>query len=228
MPSLLKPAPARLLALLSLLEDNAAAPCVMKKPRPLGATLAQLPAAGLTSCAPEKLPGWVYRAAGFYTCRARVIRFDMLERLADIIRPLLAENRQGFEANEAMMSIMGCGADELAEILTALGYRAQQLAAANRIMPRRHESTAQETKTAEAEAGAETLEAQAIDAQAGDAQTRSRYDKSRDRRNTLVKTLWRPAPRGHNKQKKTNGQKIIQRHVGQEKCAPCPPQSAAR
>ncbi|MGB1550827.1 MAG: hypothetical protein ACPHDV_05265, partial [Parvibaculales bacterium] len=48
--------------------------------------------------------------------------------LADIIRPLLAENREGFEANEAMMSIMGCGADELAEILTALGYRAHQLA----------------------------------------------------------------------------------------------------
>ena len=59
----------------------------------------------------------------------------MLERLADIIRPLLAENRQGFEANEAMMSIMGCGADELAEILTALGYRAQQLDAAPPVAP---------------------------------------------------------------------------------------------
>ena len=47
----------------------------------------------------------------------------MLERLADIIRPALSEkSRDGFEANEAMMSIMGCSADELGEILTALGY----------------------------------------------------------------------------------------------------------
>ena len=169
MPSLLKPAPARLLALLSLLEDNAGRAQRDEKPRPLGATLAQLPAAGLTSCPPEKLPGWLYRAAGFYTCRARVIRFDMLERLADIIRPLLAENRQGFEANEAMMSIMGCGADELAEILTALGYRAHQLEADKIMMPmpRQTREQTQETKrTAAAADETETLEAQAGEAQA--------------------------------------------------------------
>ena len=59
MPSLLKPAPARLLALLSLLEDNAGRALRDEKPRPIGATLAQLPAAGLTSCPPAKLPGCV-------------------------------------------------------------------------------------------------------------------------------------------------------------------------
>ena len=204
MPSLLKPAPARLLALLSLLEDNAGRALRDEKPRPLGATLAQLPAAGLTSCAPEKLPGWVYRAAGFYTCRARVIRFDMLERLADIIRPLLAENRQGFEANEAMMSIMGCGADELAEILTALGYRAHQLQAEKSDDAAPDTRAVQETKPAEAEADeTETLEAQAGEAQAVEAA----MTKAETGDTPLVKTLWRPAPRGHNKQKKPNGKK---------------------
>lgn len=126
MPALLKPAPARLLALLSLIEANQTA----DTPRDIAASLESLPAAGLTSCARAPMPFWLYRAAGFYTTKNRAIRLDMLERLADLIRPALeaskASHGLGFEANEAMMSIMGCGADELAEILTALGYQAHQ------------------------------------------------------------------------------------------------------
>jgi ATP-dependent RNA helicase SUPV3L1/SUV3 len=119
MPALLKPTPARLLALLSLLQDNQG----NERPRPVGPTLDALPAPGLTSSPRAALPFWLYRAAGFYTTQNRAIRLDMLERLADIIRPLLADKAPGFQANEAMMSIMGCGAEELAEILTALGYQ---------------------------------------------------------------------------------------------------------
>ena len=123
MPALLKPAPARLLALLSLIEANQQA----DTPRDIAASLESLPAAGLTSCARAPLPFWLYRAAGFYTTKSRAIRLDMLERLADLIRPALEESKAshgyGFEASEAMMSIMGCGAEELAEILAALGYQ---------------------------------------------------------------------------------------------------------
>lgn len=135
-PALLKPAPARLLALMSLLEGqqpDAAKPTNAPEtaPRDIAKDLAALPAAGLTSCAREKLPFYLYRAAGFYTTKNRAIRLDMLERLADLIRPALeqskAQKSQGFEASEAMMSIMGCGADDLAEILTALGYQSQQV-----------------------------------------------------------------------------------------------------
>lgn len=126
MPALLKPAPARLLALLSLIEANQN----LDMPRDIATTLQTLPAPGLTSCPRAHLPFWLYRAAGFYTTKSRAIRFDMLERLADLIRPALDESKathgQGFVASEAMMSIMGCSADELAEILTALDYAPHQ------------------------------------------------------------------------------------------------------
>ncbi len=139
-PALLKPAPARLLALMSLLEGqqtDAAKPTSAPEtaPRDIAKDLAALPAAGLTSCAREKLPFYLYRAAGFYTTKNRAIRLDMLERLADLIRPALeqskAQKSKGFEASEAMMSIMGCGVDDLAEILTALGYQSQEVDASS-------------------------------------------------------------------------------------------------
>ena len=36
------------------------------------------------------VPEAFYRAAGFHVCGLRAVRVDMLERLADIIRPLTA------------------------------------------------------------------------------------------------------------------------------------------
>ena len=207
MPSLLKPAPARLLALLSLIENNAGRAQRDEKIRPLSETLAQLPAAGLTSCPPAQVPGWLYRAAGFYTCRARVIRFDMLERLADIIRPLLAENKQGFEANEAMMSIMGCGADELAEILTALGYRAQQLDAAPPDNTARADTAAPGDDAVASGAAAEAAAAQSDMAAAEAAATQAQEEAALPVETQAVKTIWRPAPRGHHARKKPGGKK---------------------
>jgi ATP-dependent RNA helicase SUPV3L1/SUV3 len=119
MPALLKPAPAAILALAAILEEG----------REAAKDIRRLPAPGLTSVARESLPARQYRAAGFYPTRARAIRLDMLERLDDLIRPLLtdAENKpkngKTFQMNADMMSIMGCGAEDLAEILSALGYR---------------------------------------------------------------------------------------------------------
>ena len=66
----------------------------------------------------------------------------MLERLADLIRPLLTwrlRSRQsercrrrgatgdgGFRATPDMMSILGCSADELGHVLKALGFWAER------------------------------------------------------------------------------------------------------
>ena len=186
MPALLKPAPARLLALLSLIEDNARRVQREEKARPLGESLAQLPAAGLTSAPTGKLPGWLYRAAGFYTSRARIIRFDMLERLADIIRPLLAENKNGFEANENMMSIMGCSAEELAEILTALGYRAHEMPAEN---PPVEETPA-------AEAPPEVASSEEVPAEEAPAEEASSGEAPINDAEAATRIFWRPAPRG--------------------------------
>jgi ATP-dependent RNA helicase SUPV3L1/SUV3 len=131
-PQLLKPAPADLiLSLWSLKHAAAAGLDVDKLPEP--------PRAGLTSSpvAPE-LPEAFYRAYGYHVCGPRAIRFDMLERLADMIRPLLAwravqdpEARPptgstgdgGFTTTPEMMSILGCSPDELGKVLKALGFR---------------------------------------------------------------------------------------------------------
>ena len=190
MPALLKPAAAKWLALLSLVEDNAQRVLRDQKPRPIGETLALLPSAGLTSSAPEKLPAWFYRAAGFYTCRARVIRFDMLERLADIIRPLLTENRDGFEANEAMMSIMGCGAEELADILTALGYQPREVAPAEKTTNGSAASPTEEQP--EEKPDAET--APETEVEVAEEEITKTPDTSEEEQ-AKVKIIWRPAPR---------------------------------
>lgn len=131
-PLLLKPGPAELtLALWSLKHAAAAGLDFDNVPEP--------PRAGLTSApANPQLPEAFYRAFGYHVCGPRVIRFDMLERLADMIRPLLAwrANRDpeakppkgstgdgGFIATPEMMSILGCSPEDLGKVLKALGFR---------------------------------------------------------------------------------------------------------
>ncbi len=133
-PLLLKPASADLLLLLWLLkhgsEHNLAA-----------ASIAEAPRQGLTSASRSAaIPEAFYRAAGFHVCGQRAVRIDMLERLADIIRPLTAwrptetatEPPPGaagggaFKIRPEMMSIMGCSTDELGLILESLGFRREK------------------------------------------------------------------------------------------------------
>ncbi len=100
------------------------------------------PRAGLTSIAADpSRPEAYYRAAGFHLCGPRAVRLDMLERLAYLIRPLTAwrpseavegqtpkpapkgaSGNGGFLIIPEMMSIMGCGAEELGAVLKSLGF----------------------------------------------------------------------------------------------------------
>jgi len=131
-PQLLKPGPAELtLALWSLKHAGAAGLDPDRLPEP--------PRAGLTSAlADPAVPEAFYRAGGYHVCGPRAIRFDMLERLADMIRPLLAWRATrdpngkppagstgdgGFTTTPEMMSILGCSPDELGKVLKALGFR---------------------------------------------------------------------------------------------------------
>jgi ATP-dependent RNA helicase SUPV3L1/SUV3 len=133
-PTLLKPAAAELaLTLWSL--KNAGACGVSLEAMP-GA-----PRAGLTSFAPAPAaPEAFYRAYGYHVCGPRAVRIDMLERLADHIRPLLAWRSQvegvlapkgatgdgGFTATPDMMSLLGCSPEELDGVLKALGFRVER------------------------------------------------------------------------------------------------------
>jgi len=129
-PALLKPAPAELvLTLWSLKNAGTHGLSVDTLPDP--------PRAGLTSFIPDPAcPEPFYRAYGYHVCGPRAVRLDMLERLADVIRPLLAwrgtngatppkgaTGDGGFTVIPEMMSLLGCSPDELGGVLKGLGFR---------------------------------------------------------------------------------------------------------
>ncbi|MBX9591329.1 MAG: helicase [Hyphomonadaceae bacterium] len=131
-PVLLKPASAELALVLWTLKHGPAHGLD-------AAALPEPPRAGLTSVIADKaIPEAFHRVAGFHVCGPRAVRIDMLERLADQIRPLIAWRADpanpsvppkgatgdgGFRATPEMMSILGCSAGELGNVLQALGFR---------------------------------------------------------------------------------------------------------
>ncbi len=135
-PVLLKPAPAGLLTLLWALQNDG-------KDKPGCGDVVNALAAGRTSLVVDAAyDRSFYRLAGFRILGRRAVRIDILERLADLIRPALAW-RQGtgarpdgaydgstFLVTPAMMSILGATTDDMEEILKGLGYRAEPKPAA--------------------------------------------------------------------------------------------------
>lgn len=133
MPTLLKPAPAELITLLWALKNDG-----LDKPG-FGELIPVL-AAGRTSVVTD--PGFernFYKLAGFRFLGKRAVRIDILERLADLIRPLLqwkpgtgnrpdgAYDGRRFTTTTAMLSILGATPDDMEEILKGLGYRADSV-----------------------------------------------------------------------------------------------------
>src|SRR5215468_5797477 len=129
-PTLLKPAARALAALLwSLKQDNVDLNALS------GAQ--HLASSGRTSFPADKsLPRDAYRVLGYRQCGERAVRVDILERLADLIRPALAwrESSPGakpagafdgrsFVVTQAMTSLTGSAGEDFASILRALGYR---------------------------------------------------------------------------------------------------------
>ncbi|MBI1365967.1 MAG: disulfide oxidoreductase [Alphaproteobacteria bacterium] len=118
MPSLLKPAPARLLTLLWALWSGR------------NAADFEPPKAGLVSLAADNdLPHAYYYASGYRPSGTRAVRIDMLERLAGQIRSERKDGayRGGFEASPQMMSLVGCSGEDFESILGSLGYRKQSI-----------------------------------------------------------------------------------------------------
>jgi ATP-dependent RNA helicase SUPV3L1/SUV3 len=133
LPALLKPAPRMLAAQLWTLKDA--------HPELKGAdTLPGLAAAGRTSVPVDKeIPKALYRIVGYRVCGERAVRVDILERLADLVRPLLAWrpnapgqkpagalDGSGFVVTGAMTSLTGTSGEDFASILRSLGYRMER------------------------------------------------------------------------------------------------------
>jgi len=131
MPALLKPAPAEIITMLWALRNEG-----FDKPG-YGEIAAAL-AAGRTSIVTDaEYQRDFYRLAGFRYLGKRAVRIDILERLSDLIRPLLqwnpgngappegAYDGRRFMTTPAMLSILGATPDDMEEILKGLGYRSE-------------------------------------------------------------------------------------------------------
>ncbi len=132
-PALLKPAPRALAALLWSLKQDAVDPALL-------ADALHLAVSGRTSFPIDKsLARDAYRVLGYRVCGERAVRVDILERLADLIRPALAWkpgssqpkpsgafDGSAFTITQAMTSLTGAAGEDFASILKALGYRMEK------------------------------------------------------------------------------------------------------
>ncbi|MGX5721181.1 helicase-related protein [Shinella zoogloeoides] len=171
MPALLKPAPAELITLLWALKNDGL-------DKPGYGDLIPVLAAGRTSVVTD--PSYeraFYKLAGFRFLGKRAVRIDILERLADLIRPLLqwkpgtprpegAYDGRRFMATTAMLSILGATPDDMEEILKGLGYRADSVKAeeAAAFLAAQAPAVATPETPAEAEVSAETSDEHDADA----------------------------------------------------------------
>ena len=89
-----------------------------------------------------------YRIAG-----ERMIRVDMLERLADQLRA--EDSRAGFEAKADMLSITGMTLEQFADLMQGLGYRADR---GERVKERPAPAAAETAEPSSTEVQAETEE----------------------------------------------------------------------
>lgn len=134
-PGLLKPAARSLASLLwAQKQDNVDMSAL--------SNAQHLAGSGRTSFPVDKLLDRdAYRVLGYRQCGERAVRVDILERLADLIRPALAwrEASPGdkpagafdgrhFVVTQAMTSLTGSAGEDFASILRALGYRMEKKA----------------------------------------------------------------------------------------------------
>ena len=170
-PASLKPAPRELAIILFALKNGG-----IRQP---GVTdLPHIVLSGRTSFVmdPEVSPR-LYEIAGFKVAGKRAVRIDILERLADIIRPLIAldpakhygeqplpagaAEGNGFRVTVEMTSLLGTAGEDFASVLTSLGYRVRRTP---KLTKAADAPVADAVPTAEASADAEpTPEAVAAD-----------------------------------------------------------------
>jgi ATP-dependent RNA helicase SUPV3L1/SUV3 len=176
-PALLKPAPAGLVTLLWALKNDG------KDRLGFGDVVHSLAAGRTSMVVNTSFDHAFYGLAGFRILGRRAVRVDILERLADLIRPALAWRPGGgqrpdggydgnaFLVTPAMMSILGASGDDVEEILKGLGYRAEPKPATDvkahlEALDRAAEAAAREAAERAAREAAEKAAAESAAAQA--------------------------------------------------------------
>ncbi len=133
LPNLLKPGPRALAVQLWALKEAT--------PETKGLDdVPHLASSGRTSFPADKdVPKALYRVVGYRVCGERAVRVDILERLADLIRPALswragspqpkppgAFQGGGFTITGNMTSLTGTSGEDFASVLRSLGYRMEK------------------------------------------------------------------------------------------------------
>ena len=133
LPLLLKPAPSSLICLLWAIRNDKLDAAGL-------AEIPQISATGRTSVAvDDSFDADIYPLLGFRIMGKKAVRIDILERLADFIRPALSwkEDQQGekpkgayngrqFFVTADMLSILGATHEDMEHVLKGLGYRSQK------------------------------------------------------------------------------------------------------
>ena len=129
-PALIKPAPRNLALQLWGLQARGDANDLLR-------TLGPVASSGRTSLAWDNtISKDGYRVAGYRPCGERVVRVDVVERLAGMVRAAIASEApgaapglpnhrtaKGFVVSGEMTSLTGCSGDQFASILRSMGFR---------------------------------------------------------------------------------------------------------
>ncbi len=162
-PPLLKPAPAGLVCLLWGLKND-------KLDEPGLTGIPHMLASGRTSFpTDDTIPAAIYRICGYKVLGAKAVRIDILERLADIIRPALSwkpvntgkspdglVDGRSFVVAPSMLSILGAKHEDMEAVLKGLGYRGEPRKESD-IAAMRERALAQVAKPAPAEPPVESV-----------------------------------------------------------------------
>jgi ATP-dependent RNA helicase SUPV3L1/SUV3 len=169
LPALLKPAPRALAAQLWTLKHGG-----LEVVKGID-DVAHLAASGRTSFpADQQINRGLYRAAGFRVCGDRAVRVDILERLADLIRPAIAyrpgvtpgeppagaADGEGFVVTVTMTSLAGCSGESFSSILKSLGYASESRPGPAITVPLLAKAPTEPVKPVTAEAAPEEAETQ--------------------------------------------------------------------
>ena len=126
LPSLVKPAQATMRGFLWALADG----CQPVAPPPPGR---------VSVAADRHLPAAYWEQVGFRRFGGLALRIDMVERVASVAWDMAkAAGRAGFEISADLLSLAGCGAEEMQQILKGLGFRAKEVEGVMRFRPSGH------------------------------------------------------------------------------------------
>jgi len=124
LPTMVKPAQAALRAFLWCLANG-------RKP------LAPPPPGRVSVPVEKRLPAAYWEQVGYRRFGGLALRIDMVERIAAKAWDLVKSNRNGFGIEPDLLSLAGCGVDDMAAVLKGLGFRGRLVDGEMRFRPPR-------------------------------------------------------------------------------------------